>query len=74
MKRWNEKLWLLTLDEFDALPDGVRLQCIDHSFAVKGQDCIDRDTRYECMAYGFTRELVESQNLDQEFLILILKS
>jgi hypothetical protein len=74
MRRWDEKLWLLTPDEFDALPQGVMLQGINRRYVVKGRDRIDLDVRAGCMAYGLTRNLAESQNLDQEFLILMLKS
>lgn len=74
MKKWNEKLWLLTPTEFDELDDGTLLECIDGTRVVKGADYIDRDIRFGCMAYGFTHELIEEQQLQKEFEILILKS
>lgn len=74
MKKWDDNLWLLTLEEFTELPDGVKLMCIDNTFAVKGVDDIDDDTRFGCLAYGFTKELIEQQGLEHDFLILILKS
>lgn len=74
MKKWNETLWLLTPDEYAALPDGTNVMCIDNEIAVKGTDYIDQDTRFGCIAYGFTKELVASQNLDHEFLMLLLQS
>lgn len=73
MKKWNKELWLLTVDEYNSLPDGVRLQCIDNEIAVKGRDHIDLDTRYGMIAYGLTQQLVSDQNLDYEFLIMMLK-
>lgn len=74
MKKWNDNLWLLTLEEFTELPNGVKLMCIDDTFAVKGVDYIDDDTRFGCLAYGLTKELVEQQRLEHDFLILILRS
>lgn len=74
MKKWDNNLWLLTLEEFTELPDGVKLMCIDNTFAVKGVDDIDDDTRFGCLAYGLTKELIEQQGLEHDFLILILKS
>jgi len=74
MKKWDDNLWLLTLDEFKELPDGIKLMCIDDTFAVKGVDYIDDDTRFGCLAYGLTKELVKQQGLKHDFLIMILKS
>lgn len=73
MKKWNKELWLLTIDEFNALPDGTHLQCIDNEISVKGKDYIDMDTRFGVIAYGLTQQLVSDQNLDYEFLIMMLK-
>ena len=74
MKKWDDNLWLLTPDEFKELPNGVILRCIDDTFAVKGADDIDQDTRFGCLAYGLTKELVEQRRLEHDFLILILRS
>lgn len=52
MHLWDDKLWLLKPDEFEKLPDGIELTCIDGSKAVKGQDYIDDDTRWGHLAYG----------------------
>lgn len=52
MKRWEENLWLLTVDEYTHLPDGTELTCIDGEVAVKGRDDIDLDTRFGYIAYG----------------------
>lgn len=53
----KDKLYLLTLTEFDRLPDGVTVHCINGASKVKGLDYIDNDTRAGMMAYG----LLESQ-------------
>lgn len=74
MKKWNDKLWLLTKEEFTELSDGVKLQCIEGTFAIKGKDYIDQDTRFGCIAYGLTKELVETQRLEHDFLIMLLRS
>jgi hypothetical protein len=74
MKRYDDKLWLLTSEEYKELPDGVRLLCIDNELVTKGKDYIDQDTRFGCLAFGLTKELIEEQNLQHEFLILLLKS
>jgi hypothetical protein len=47
-----DKLWLLTPDEYDLLPDGVTLVCIDGKTGVKGIDYIDQDTRAGYIAWG----------------------
>jgi len=54
---WDEdhKLLLVTQEEFDALPDGTVLTCIDDTTVTKGSDdYIDDDTRGGCLAYGVT--------------------
>jgi len=53
---WDDdrELVLLTLNEFDSLPDGTELTCIDGEVVVKGRDYIDDDTRLGHMAYGVT--------------------
>jgi hypothetical protein len=60
---WDErddKLWLLTPDEFDFIPDGTKLVCINGKTAVKGRDRIDQDTRGGFLAWG----LLDSQLAD----------
>ena len=52
MHRWDQDLWLFTPQEFDQLPDGIELECIDGTKAVKGQDYIDQDIRFGHIAYG----------------------
>ena len=74
MKKWDDNLWLLTAEEFTKLPYGVILKCIDGRLYTKNVDYIDPDVRFGCIAYGFTRELVEQQNLEHDFLIMLLRS
>jgi hypothetical protein len=74
MKKWNEELWLLTKEEYKQLKNGTMLVSISGVEAVKGVDQIDQDTRYGCIAYGLTQEMVDKQGLEHEFLILMLKS
>lgn len=45
-------LWLLTPEEFEDIPDGVRLEAIDGSTAVNGEDDFDLDTRFGYTAWG----------------------
>jgi hypothetical protein len=51
---WDEehKLLLLSQEEFDALPDGEVVTCIDDTTAIKGTDEIDDDVRAGHLAYG----------------------
>lgn len=44
---------LLTKEEFENVPIGTTLMCIDGKEAVKGIDYIDMDTRFGLIAYGF---------------------
>lgn len=74
MKKWNEELWLLTPEEYGDLQHGVTLKCVDNTLAKKGVDYIDQDTRFGCIAYGLTKELVDSQKLEHDFLVMLLKS
>ena len=74
MKKFDEKLWLLTPEEFQELLDGVKMLCINDSYVVKGIDYIDQDIRFGCLAYGFTKELAEQQNLEHDFLFFMLRS
>lgn len=47
-----DKLWLLTPDEFELVPDGTVLVCISGETRVKGTAEFDRDTRAGYMAWG----------------------
>lgn len=61
--RWDDtedSLLLLTLDEFQRVPDGATLVCIDGSTGVKGTDYIDDDTRFGCIAWGFKKSQLET--------------
>ncbi len=54
MVQWDDKLYLLTPEEFEQLPDGIELTCIDNTKAVKSKDIIDQDVRFGHLAYGVT--------------------
>lgn len=68
MKKWDEKLWLLTEQELDELPDGTRLLSINNSYHVKNPE-LDRDTRFGVLAYGLTEDLIKSQGLKDRTLL-----
>lgn len=55
--RWDEdeddELRLLTLDEYERVPDGTMLINIGNKVKMKGRDDIDLDTRFGCIAWGF---------------------
>lgn len=74
MKKWDEELWLLTPKEYEKLPDGVQLKCIDGEYVVKGKDIIDDDVRFGCLAFGLTHDMVREQQLENDFLVMILKN
>lgn len=57
MQNWDDNLWLINKAEFDEVPDGTVLTCIDGSTATKGADEIDMDTRMGYLAYGFVDPL-----------------
>lgn len=54
MMRWSEEsdLYLFTPEEYDQLPDGIELSCIDDTTSIKGKDVIDQDTRFGYLAFG----------------------
>jgi hypothetical protein len=54
MAPWDEKLFLLTEEELNELPDGIVLTSIMGDTAVKGKDYIDTDSRFGHTAYGIT--------------------
>lgn len=68
MKKWDEKLWLLTEQELDELPDGTRLLSINNAYHVKNPE-LDRDTRFGVLAYGLTEDLIKSQGLEDRTLL-----
>lgn len=57
MKRWDEELWLFTPEEFEKIPIGTVLECIDGKFYTIGKDEIDMDTRFGCIAFGVRKPL-----------------
>lgn len=52
MKKWNDSLWLFTVEEFSKLPDGIELWSTTGGNVVKGKNYIDLDTRGNHIAYG----------------------
>ena len=67
----EKPLWLFTQKEFDELPDGTVLECIDQTFATKGVDYIDNDTRFGYLAYGVRDPF--GHELKNLFLTFMLK-
>lgn len=57
MIKWNDTLWLFTVEEYNQLPDGFVLTDVFGKPAVKGHDYIDMDIRYNHMAYGVSNPL-----------------
>ena len=49
----EDKLWLLTPEEFNTVPDGEVLTSINGRKVTVGQDKIDQDTRFGYIAFGF---------------------
>jgi hypothetical protein len=63
MGHWWDKektLWLVTPDEFERLPNGFELTDIFGEKATKGVDEIDTDTRFGHLAYGGSKEAIDS--------------
>lgn len=54
MRRWSAEsdLHLFTKEEYDQLPDGIELTCIDNETVIKGKDYVDLDTRFGYIAFG----------------------
>jgi hypothetical protein len=51
-RRLPGKLHLLSIEEFNKLPDGTELTSINGSVVTKGKDRIDMDTRAGYIAFG----------------------
>ncbi len=49
----HDPLRLLTIDEYERVPDGAMLVSINGKAKVKGKDDIDFDTRFGFIAWGF---------------------
>ena len=49
----KEKIWLITPEQFQQLPDGTEVTSIFGEKKVKGQDEVDQDTRFGYLAFGF---------------------
>jgi len=69
MVKWEEDLFLLTPNEFDQLPNGIELKCIDGKTYTKGKDYIDQDTRYGHLAFG----IEDPWNHELKHLFLVFK-
>lgn len=72
MRQWDEDLYLFTPDEFNQLPDGIKLTCIDGDTVVKGKDKIDQDVRFGHLAFGVMDPWTHP--LKDLFLLFKLKS
>lgn len=70
MELWSKEtgLYLFTKEEYDKLPDGFVLTCIDGTERTKGVDYIDLDTRFGYLAYGVVNP---AEHPDQEILLMI---
>ena len=70
--RFDKKndLYLFSLDEYEQLPAGIELECINGTKLIKGRDYIDLDTRFGHIAYG-VRDIENhpNQNLLLKFLL-----
>lgn len=61
MHKWNDTLWLFTINEFNQLPDGIELTSISGDKAIKGTDEIDLDTRFGHIAFGVTDPAIHKE-------------
>ena len=57
----DDVLHLLTLAEYERVPDGATLISIGNKMKVKGRDDIDLDTRFGCIAWGFRESQLKAQ-------------
>ena len=62
MQSWDGKLWLFNEDEFNKLPDGFELKCINGKTYTKGKDYIDMDTRGGWLAFGVEHPLTHPES------------
>jgi hypothetical protein len=49
----KEKIWTITPEQFNQLPDGTELTSVFGEKMVKGRDEINQDTRAGYLAFGF---------------------
>lgn len=61
---------LLTPEEYEALPDGTRLENIFGAIKTKGVDYIDQDIRGGYIAFGLAATATESEKVlaDSEWI------
>lgn len=73
MVKWDDELYIFTLEEYEQLPNGIELYSITGESKIKGKDFIfiDGDIRFGHMAYGVKNPW--SHELKDLFLIFKLK-
>lgn len=71
MKLWSHEtnLYLFTPEEYNQLPHGFELTCIDGSTSCKDIDLVDCDTRMGHIAFG----VVDPWNHPMKDLFLVFK-
>lgn len=73
MHRWDDTLWLFTPKEFELLPDGFELRCINGGTSIKGKDYIDMDVRFGHIAFGVNEPLMEHPEAELLTKIMLMK-
>jgi hypothetical protein len=61
MIKWNDNLWIFTIDEFNKLPDGIELTSVNGGKVIKGVDYVDLDTRGKYIAFGIENPLLHKE-------------
>lgn len=72
MRQWDDNLYLLTIEEFEQLPNGTILTSISGNNVIKGEGKMDYDTRANHLAYGIMNPWTHP--LKDLFLIFKLKA
>lgn len=76
MMKWKDEgansLFLFHINEYNHLPDGIELECINRTKKIKGVDYIDLDTRAGYIAYG-VRNIATHKHKDLLLLFLLKK-
>ena len=67
MRKWNDQLWLFTPEEYEQLPYGFELTCINGSTSKKDVDQVDGDTRFGHLAFG----VIDPWNHKEKHLFLM---
>lgn len=71
MQIWEDDLWIVTIDEYSKLPDGLVLESINGNIKTKGTDEIDLDTRGGYIAWGVRDPF--NHALKDLFLLFMIK-